>query len=359
MLDGLADRLGPVRFTVLHQFREASSCIETTHDVTWQRLVLPAGAAVGLVMNTAATVVGLRGTKLLSPVARSIVEAYRSADLVVSAPGGPYIGDVYWNHEPVHWFYIWLTRVHRRPIGLYATSAGPFRIRVFNPFRRLTYRCFDRLVLREAVSARHVRGLTRGRVELEVTADSALQERVPARPPLQLVGRVAAARRGDRGGGRHRSCVRGGPRSWRPAGELRPIDRGGDRRDRSVDAAPRARGVHAPAAIPGTRRCAVPGVARCGVDRRDQPRGARRATDEHRATRCRRLGGRGDRGSVPPGRVRRLGGGPRPRRALRAQGGGAHGGGRALGVLHRAGRGDPGAARSVRLGAVGAARRGP
>ena len=47
MLDGLADRLGPVRFTVLHQFREASSCIETTHDVTWQRLVLPAGAPSG------------------------------------------------------------------------------------------------------------------------------------------------------------------------------------------------------------------------------------------------------------------------------------------------------------------------
>ncbi len=83
---------------------------------------------------------------------------------MVSAPGGPYIGDVYWNHEPVHWFYIWLA-------GPSADRAlrDPRRARshrVFNPFRRLTYRCFDRLVLREAVSARTVRGLTRGRVEL-------------------------------------------------------------------------------------------------------------------------------------------------------------------------------------------------
>ena len=182
MLDGLAQRLGPVRFTVLHQFREASSCIDTIHDVTWHRLVLPVRGAVGLVANTVAAVAGLSGSRLLSPAARSVVEAYRSADLVVSAPGGPYIGDVYWNHEPVHWFYIWLAKVHHRPLGLYATSAGPFRIRAFNPFRRWTYRCFDRLVLREAVSARHVRALMRGRVELEVTADSALQERVPARP---------------------------------------------------------------------------------------------------------------------------------------------------------------------------------
>ncbi len=188
MLDGLAERIGAVRFTVLHQFREASSCVDTPHDVRWQRLVLSPMHAIGLVLHTLGALLGLRFRWLLGPDARGIVDAYASADLVVSAPGGPYFGDLYWNHEPVHWFYVWLARANRRPVGLYATSAGPFRIRVFNPWRRATYRCFDRVVLREDVSARHVRQLTAGRVHVEVTADSALQQRVPAQPVADWSG---------------------------------------------------------------------------------------------------------------------------------------------------------------------------
>ncbi len=179
MLDGLATRLGPVRFTVLHQFREPSSCIDVAHDVTWRSLVLPPADAAALALHLLVGPDAAIGRRWLGSRAAEVVDAYDTADLVVSAPGGPYFGDVYRRHEPVHWAYVWMARRHRRPIGLYATSAGPFRTRLLNPFRRATYRCFGRLVLREDVSARHVRELMRGRVELEVTADSALQERVP------------------------------------------------------------------------------------------------------------------------------------------------------------------------------------
>jgi colanic acid/amylovoran biosynthesis protein len=183
MLDGLAQRLGPVRFTVLHQFREASSCIETTHDVEWVRLLTPLRDVPGLALIALSPALAGVARRLSGPSGRAIIDAYASADLVVSAPGGPYFGDPYWNHEPLHWAYVWLARRHGRPLGLYATSAGPFDIRPFNPFRRLTYRCFDRLVLREQVSASLVRELTRGRLHVEVTADSALQARVA---PLAL-----------------------------------------------------------------------------------------------------------------------------------------------------------------------------
>jgi colanic acid/amylovoran biosynthesis protein len=179
MLDGMAARLGPVRFTVLHQFREPSSCVDVAHDVTWLSLVLPPAESAALALHLLVGPDAAIGRRWLGSRAAEVVAAYDTADLVVSAPGGPYFGDVYRRHEPVHWAYVWLARRHRRPIGLYATSAGPFRTRVFNPFRRATYRCFDRLVLREDVSAQHVRELMRGKVALEVTADSALQERVP------------------------------------------------------------------------------------------------------------------------------------------------------------------------------------
>jgi colanic acid/amylovoran biosynthesis protein len=47
-----------------------------------------------------------------------------------------------------------------------------------NPLRRFTYRCFDVITLREERSAEFVRELMGDDVELEVTADSALQHRV-------------------------------------------------------------------------------------------------------------------------------------------------------------------------------------
>ncbi len=182
MLDGLAEQLGEVRFTVLHQFRERSSEVDTGHEVRWIPLVLPLREAAGLVLYSLLRLVGLRAGALLGPVGRSVVDAYDTADLVVSAPGGPYFGDPYWSHEPVHWFYVWLARWRRLPTALYAPSAGPFRKRLLNPFRRLTYRCFAVVTLREERSAAYLRELMGGDVQIEVTVDAALQQRVPALP---------------------------------------------------------------------------------------------------------------------------------------------------------------------------------
>jgi polysaccharide pyruvyl transferase WcaK-like protein len=114
----------------------------------------------------------------LSPAGHRIVEAYRSADLVVSAPGGPYFGDIYARHEIVHWWFVWLGKSLRKPLFLYATSAGPFRSRLLNPLRRRLFREFDTLVVREELSAEHLRGLLGDDAEIHVTADSALQASV-------------------------------------------------------------------------------------------------------------------------------------------------------------------------------------
>src|SRR5690606_40673426 len=60
MLDGLAEQIGDARFTVLHQFRERSSEVDTGHDVRWIPLVLPPLEAVRLVLYSLLQLLGVR-----------------------------------------------------------------------------------------------------------------------------------------------------------------------------------------------------------------------------------------------------------------------------------------------------------
>lgn len=179
MLERLSVELGPTSFTVLHQFNERTSEVEVAQPVRWIPLRLPLGESLRLLAYTLTLVLSRPRPRLLGPIGRAVIQAYETADLVLSAPGGPYFGDLYWDHEPVHWCYVWLARLHHVPCALYAPSAGPFAKRWMNPLRRFTFRCFDVLTVREERSAQHVRSLLGPRADLEVTADSALAERVP------------------------------------------------------------------------------------------------------------------------------------------------------------------------------------
>ncbi len=115
-----------------------------------------------------------------------IMNAYLQADLVVSGPGGPYFGDIYRRHEPVHWFFMFLANLHRKPLYLYAPSAGPFSGAMFNYFRRRVYRRIRIVICRETDSASYIAKLDHT-VKPVVTADSALQESFFAElNPIQL-----------------------------------------------------------------------------------------------------------------------------------------------------------------------------
>jgi colanic acid/amylovoran biosynthesis protein len=178
MCSGIEAELGPTQFTVIHQFNNAAAGPILRPDAQWITLKLPVGEAIRLMAYLALRVFRLRPQFLLGSLGQKTIHAYETADVVVSAPGGPYFGDLYSGHEAVHWLYVWIAKLHRVPAMLYATSAGPFHKKWANPFRRYTYRCFSRLFVREEISAGHIRGLFAGRrhgVNIEVSIDSALQ----------------------------------------------------------------------------------------------------------------------------------------------------------------------------------------
>lgn len=180
MLRGLAEQLGSARFTVVHQFANASTGPALRSDVTWIPHKIGAIEAVRLVLYSVIRMFRVRPKFLLGRVGKQTITAYEQADVVISAPGGPYFGDIYINHEFVHWFYVWMAKLHKKPCGLYATSAGPFEKKWANPFRRLTYRCFDALYVREEISAQHIKHLFGARaINVHVSVDAALQVSVP------------------------------------------------------------------------------------------------------------------------------------------------------------------------------------
>ena len=174
MVRGLGRRLTDPSFTIVHQFAEAASEIPLAHPVEYLTLRLRPDEFVGLFLSTLLDRTPFPTRRLLTRRVARIVDAVDAADLVVSAPGGPYFGDHYADHELFHWLFIWLAHRSGKPIGLYAPSCGPFENRLLNPLRRRGFRWFDRIVLREARSAAYLRGLDA--IEADVTADSALQD---------------------------------------------------------------------------------------------------------------------------------------------------------------------------------------
>ena len=199
MCAGIEAELGPTQFTVIHQFNNAAAGPMLRPDAQWITLKLPKFEALRIIVYICLRIFGLRPHFLLGSLGKKTITAYETADVVVSAPGGPYFGDLYIGHEAVHWLYVWIAKLHRVPSMLYATSAGPFQKKWANPFRRYTYRCFSRLFVREEISSEHIRGLFVGRrrnVNIEVSVDSALQvsvapiDRLPEEDQLIVVSAI-------------------------------------------------------------------------------------------------------------------------------------------------------------------------
>lgn len=176
MIAQLANGLPDAGFTIIHQFSDPRSCVELDARVEYIDMRLSIVDALRLFVFAGLSLLRIPWNGVLSQRTQEIVDRYRAARLVISAPGGPYFGDIYADHEVVHWFYVWLARLIRRPLFLYAPSVGPFENKLWRPMRRRGFRWFDAITLRDEVSAAYLRDLMGTDFEFEVTADSALQE---------------------------------------------------------------------------------------------------------------------------------------------------------------------------------------
>ncbi len=107
-----------------------------------------------------------------------ILKKYKDADLIISAPGGPYIGDLYPYTELELLFHIFLGTLTKAPIMIYAPSMGPFERKSMNRWRKWILSRVDLITLREKISAEYLETLEILLDDTFVTADSALQKPV-------------------------------------------------------------------------------------------------------------------------------------------------------------------------------------
>ncbi len=108
-----------------------------------------------------------------------VLKSISNADLVISAPGGPYFGDLYRFHEiGEHLLCIFLAKVFKKPVMIYGPSMGPFKIRWRNMIRRYLLNKVEIISLRDPVSKEYLEELELTKPIVYVTSDSAFQDTI-------------------------------------------------------------------------------------------------------------------------------------------------------------------------------------
>ena len=125
----------------------------------------------------------LRSLGLRLPTPRRNCETFAAleemarADVIVSAPGGPYFGDLYKAHEmQEHLFQLLLSKILRKPVMIYAPSMGPFTSRKRNVLRKYILNKAKIITLRDHISRKYLKDLKLTHPLVYTTADSAFQD---------------------------------------------------------------------------------------------------------------------------------------------------------------------------------------
>jgi len=112
--------------------------------------------------------------KYIPSAARGLVQMMQQADIIIHAPGGPSIGDIYGIKELNYLAKFWAASKMGKPYIFAAPSAGPFKSKCSNIFRRKMYRNAQAIVLREEISQGFLNELLPQNKSI-VTCDLALQ----------------------------------------------------------------------------------------------------------------------------------------------------------------------------------------
>lgn len=183
MIFGLSKYFQNSSFIMICQFRDRKLTIDFDENVQIISMLIPLQELPGLLVYTAFKIIGFDTRFLLGRNSAQIIKAYENADIVLSAPGGPYFGDIYRGflslHELAHWYMVFLGKLFKKPVLLYAPSAGPFKHPIMNILRKQFYKLIDLITTRDDISHGYLKSLLPER-EIYLTADATLQR--PVKP---------------------------------------------------------------------------------------------------------------------------------------------------------------------------------
>jgi len=120
--------------------------------------------------------VGIDIRKICSKNLQEFIIDHETADIVISSCGGPYIGDIYIDHEIVHILHMVLPILLEKNTAFFASSMGPFNNRLMNIFRKAMLRKIGVIVLRDAISYDFVKKFLPENVNVHLTTDACIAD---------------------------------------------------------------------------------------------------------------------------------------------------------------------------------------
>lgn len=115
-----------------------------------------------------------RGRRALFSNSKALIQSVKNADLVMHAPGGPSMGDIYKTTQFASYFKFFTAKLQKKPYMFYAPSMGPFEHPVQNILRKIIFNHAVFIATREELSAQYLKKLHL-KQDVIVTMDSAIQ----------------------------------------------------------------------------------------------------------------------------------------------------------------------------------------
>jgi polysaccharide pyruvyl transferase WcaK-like protein len=106
---------------------------------------------------------------------KSFLEIHEQTTYVISSCGGPYIGDIYINHEIFHILHMLIPQLLGKKTAFYAPSMGPFNNKFMNFFRRKMLKKTTVVTIRDPVSHEYLTEfLPERKDDIHLTTDACL-----------------------------------------------------------------------------------------------------------------------------------------------------------------------------------------
>lgn len=115
-----------------------------------------------------------KGRFVMTKSGREFMQAVQKADLVIHAPGGPSIGDIYHKVELLYLWCLDIIRRNNKKYMFYAPSMGPFHMKCRNRFRKKILEGAECVIVRDPISLEYVKEFLPN-LNVWQSLDSALQ----------------------------------------------------------------------------------------------------------------------------------------------------------------------------------------
>jgi len=153
------------------------------YNVFEKSMLLQMSILIELVLWIAFKLIRIDIRRICSSKLRDFIEDHETANIVISSCGGPYIGDIYINHEFIHILHLALPILLKKKTAFYAVSMGPFQNKFMNFFRKKLLKNVGIISLRDKISFNYVKHLLPEQDNIFLTTDACLADQLNIENP--------------------------------------------------------------------------------------------------------------------------------------------------------------------------------